>query len=238
MKRASAFTLVELLVVIAIIAVLAGLLLAALGRVKETSNSTRCASNLRQIGIAINASCNDNDDTLPGPLALEQYPRLGVSGGADDQELAKLLARYLGLSADPNVIRTFDPANVFACPGYLRAVPAADGPVYVVNPKKINDDAPPFGDPARRRDPVRKNALANWVDTSAAGQALVNLAQTWALKDADQTDFRGNGATAPQPPGFAKMPPLPVHGEHRNALFYDWHAGKLSVDPLTKDQPL
>ncbi|MHB1713087.1 MAG: type II secretion system protein, partial [Acidimicrobiales bacterium] len=66
LSRVAAFTLVELLVVISIISVLIALLLPALARARSLANQMACASNQRQIGVAMYEWADDNKGFAPG----------------------------------------------------------------------------------------------------------------------------------------------------------------------------
>ncbi|HHX39443.1 MAG TPA: DUF1559 domain-containing protein [Armatimonadetes bacterium] len=59
------FTLIELLVVIAIIAILAAILFPVFARARENARKTNCASNLKQLGLAILAYAQDYDEMFP-----------------------------------------------------------------------------------------------------------------------------------------------------------------------------
>ena len=65
-----AFTLVELLVVIAIIALLMGILMPALRRVKKQAEATTCLSNLKQIGLAASLYAEDFERSIPRGLVV------------------------------------------------------------------------------------------------------------------------------------------------------------------------
>lgn len=71
------FTLIELLVVIAIIAILAAILLPALGKAKNTAKAISCVNKLKQIHVCQNFYLNDNDSTF------QKFKQTTGGGGAN-----------------------------------------------------------------------------------------------------------------------------------------------------------
>lgn len=84
------FTLVELLVVIAVIAILAALLLPALGKARETAYRSQCMNSIRQVNAAVGLYCDDHNAQLP----------VLVSPPPSKLLMNFYLISYLGISGD------------------------------------------------------------------------------------------------------------------------------------------
>ncbi len=233
--RVRAFTLMELLVVIGLIAVLASILLPVINIAHAQSDAMKCAANLRQLGSGINSYVGDHDGLLPGPLEPLVYP--AYSAEADrETALVNFIGSYIGIMArTPGAIHKGE--TVTTCPGFVREVRGVILPSYVMN---FADQLPalnqsPWGEAGAGTKPVQLANLTAWEDTVTTGTHIAsengqrNLTRTWAIKDADKDSFKGMTGGA-----VGGLPDKPVHKDFRNALFYDWHVGKIDLDDNPK----
>lgn len=219
-KASAAFTLVELLVVVAIIAVLAGLIFAASGKIRAMGDRTKCVSNLRQVGAAMASYMGDHDGSLPGPLWTWQscWARNGDYGS-----LGTVLAPYVGISPDADTQKV----PILICPSWQRDAPYKEDELYILNSEVMLDGTKinPWGDAdiADRNGGPGLDPDGRDTPRKLAGITDISLPQTWAMQEWDQQSDGPRGKTWS---GIAKKP---VHGEVRNALFFDFHVAPVPV---------
>ena len=161
------FTLVELLVVIAIIAILAAIILPALGPAREMARSTQCKSNLRQIGMAIRMYVTDNDEWYPPASA---------------DIMTTNLQRWHGVR--PDTSSPFDPklaplyrylltGKIKACPTFLDYATTTLGlfPIEVGTGGYGYNEQYIGGSPDNAEKPTRDGSIENPTETIMLGDA-------------------------------------------------------------------
>ncbi len=200
-----AFTLVELLVSIAIVGVLTALLIPASGKVMEGANRIKCASNLKQIGVAMFSYAAEKDGILPGAVTW-------------DRELAP----YLGYTGVVTPINLADQVPVLKCPE--DNLERTTGKLRSYKPNSIsNTDANMgvLGWASSAKKESRK------VQELPHPSVTILITETFS---ADNVQFDKNNSILGAPAWLTKMSKVPAfpdgsfyHGKGQNYLFCDGH---------------
>jgi prepilin-type processing-associated H-X9-DG protein len=228
-----AFTLLEIVVILGIIALFLALLVPFAVRAREGGRSAACAKNMTLIGKSISAYTADNDGRLPGPLTMDQYPVDAAGMPPRDGQLLKHITSHLTAFGGARAAFTY--------PGWQKAQRATDSAVFLVNVDPVAPfDQPIWGEMAgTKKGPLKIEDIGLVRFKRGDQDVTAKASEVWALTEADQMLAKILGAEK-EDGWMLRLPAKAVHVSYRNALYFDWHVGKLtltnsSVAPPTTD---
>ena len=200
------FTLIELLVVIAIIAILAALLLPALGLAKQKAWTTSCNANLHQIGLGLKMFADDNNELYPESRSVVYW------NYADPNAVTNSWMQQ----AFPYVGNT----NAYNCPGNVQLPLVEQGPFNYFNGARAAYVTAASFASAKSTAIFLPSAYVLSGDTG--GIASLTGGGTFDPLDADKDDYTQNCIGGPDNGSPFEL--WQIHSRGQNVLFADGHS--------------
>ncbi len=220
MNKQKGFTLIELLVVIAIIALLMGILMPALQRVRKQAKGVVCKNNMKQIGMAANLYAEDYDLFIPRSADWSTI--------TDMRPWFQCFMPYLAQKAVDDDYRN---VKIFRCPSYPDKEQTLG---YVVNGWPDKDATRTWQskltdcEQASATIYLADNEDGPWrtIITMATDRDLTRC-DVWTethLPDSDNQDITNGRRVA-----------RARHRDGCNVLFLDWHVEWMAAEEMTVD---